>query len=340
MSAPAPAPARPPLPAARTMLVVIVMVPVAIAVALWAFAWPNARIAPHDLPVGVAGPAAAAAPLQQQLEGQDGAFEVHRYDDESAARGAIENRHVYGAVVVTPQGPKLLTASAAGPVVAQLLSSAVAHQAPAGSRLQTVDVVAAPEADPRGSVLGSSALPLALAGVAAGSLVTLLGLRGVRAATALVGAAALVGLAAAAIADSWLGVLTGNWWAEAGALGLMALAAGAAVAGFAALLGRAGIGVGALLVVLLGNPWSGVTSAPELLPEPVGAIGQLLPPGAGGTLLRSVAFFDGSGAGTPIVTLGTWAVLGLLVVTLAGLRGRKTPAAGEQHPAPSPAPVS
>ncbi|MFJ6688631.1 ABC transporter permease [Streptomyces sp. NPDC091294] len=340
MSAPAPAPARPPLPAARKMLVVIVMVPVAIAVALWAFAWPNARMAPHDLPVGVAGPASAAAPLQQQLERQDGAFDVHRYDDESAARDAIENRHVYGAVVVTPQGPKLLTASAAGPVVAQLLSSAVAHQAPSGSRLQTVDVVAAPEADPRGSVLGSSALPLALAGVAAGSLVTLLGLRGVRAAIALVGAAALVGLAAAAIADSWLGVLTGNWWAEAGALGLMALAAGAAVAGFAALLGRAGIGVGALLVVLLGNPWSGVTSAPELLPEPVGAIGQLLPPGAGGTLLRSVAFFDGSGASTPIVTLGTWAVLGLLVVTLAGLRGRRTPAAGEQHAAPSPAPVS
>ncbi|MYS57053.1 ABC transporter permease, partial [Streptomyces sp. SID6013] len=133
---------------------------------------------------------------------------------------------------------------------------------------------------------------------------------------------------------------TGNWWAEAGALGLMALAAGAAVAGFAALLGRAGIGIGALLVVLLGNPWSGVTSAPELLPEPVGAIGQLLPPGAGGTLLRSVAFFDGSGAGTAVVTLSTWTVLGLLVVALTGLRGRKTPVAEEAHAAPSPAPVS
>lgn len=334
------APARPPLPAARQMLVVLVTVPVVIALALWAFAWPNARIAPHDLPVGVAGPAAAAAPLQQALEQRDGAFDVHRYQDESAARDAIENRHVYGAVVVTPQGPKLLTASAAGPVVAQLLTDAVSRQAPPGTRLQTDDVVAAPSADPRGSVLGSSALPLALAGVAAGSLVTLLGLRGVRAATALTGAAALVGLAAAAITDSWLGVLTGNWWAEAGALGLMALAAGAAVAGFAALLGRAGIGIGALLVVLLGNPWSGVTSAPELLPEPVGAIGQLLPPGAGGTLLRSVAFFDGSGAGTAVVTLSTWTVLGLLVVALTGLRGRKTPVAEEAHAAPSPAPVS
>lgn len=54
---------------------------------------------------------------------------------------------------------------------------------------------------------------------------------------------------------------------------------------------------GALLMVMLGNPFSGVTSAPELLPEPFGMIGQRLPPGAGGSLPRSVAFFDGSAAG-------------------------------------------
>ena len=40
-------------------------------------------------------------------------------------------------------------------------------------------------------------------------------------------------------------------------------------------------------MVLVGNPFSGVGSAPELLPQPVGGIGQLMPPGAGGNLLRS-----------------------------------------------------
>ncbi|WP_055552180.1 hypothetical protein, partial [Streptomyces kanamyceticus] len=290
-----------------------------------------ARTAPRGLPLGVAGPAAAAGPLTQQLQRQQGAFEVHRYADEGAARDAIEDRAVYGAVVATPQGPKLLTASAASPVVAQLLQQAVQRQAPEGRAVPTVDVVPAPEADPRGSALGASVLPLAIAGVAAGALVTLRGLRGIRAVVALVVAAAFVGAVTAALTHSWLGVLTGNWWAEAGALGLSTLAVSATVAGLAALLGPVGIGIGALSMVLLGNPFSGVTSAPQLLPEPVGTIGQLLPPGAGGSLLRSVSFFDGARAFGPALTLALWAALGLTAVVLgAALRRRRSPAAAEQ----------
>jgi hypothetical protein len=321
------------------MLVVMAAVPVLVALALWAFAWPNARLAPRDLPIGVAGPATATAPLQQQLDKREGAFEVHRYADETAARSAIENRDVYGAVVVTRQGPKLLTATAASPVVAQLLHEAVSQQAPPGTQLQTDDVVPAPAADPRGSALGSSVLPLALAGVAAGALVTLLRLRRLHAMAALTGAATLVGVTVTAIADNWLGVITGSWWVEAGALALTVLAASSAVAGLAALLGRGGIGLGTLLVILFGNPWSGVTSAPQLLPEPVGMIGQWLPPGAGGALLRSVAFFDGSGAGGAVATLTIWAVLGLTAMALAGLRGRKAQVA-EDRGTPAPAPVA
>ncbi|HET6858022.1 MAG TPA: ABC transporter permease [Streptomyces sp.] len=304
----------------RRMVAVMVLVPVVVALALWAFAWPAARIAPHDLPVGVAGPTAATARFQQGLEQRDGAFDVHRYDDEAAARTAIEDRVVYGAVVATPQGPELLTATAAGPLVAQLLREAVSAQAPPGAQVKVTDVVAAPAGDPRGSALGASILPMALAGVAAGSVVTLLGLTGTRAALALLGACALVGVTVTAIAHSWLGVITGDWWAEAGVVGLTVLAIGAAVAGCAALIGRAGIGLGALLMVLIGNPFSGVTSAPQLLPEPAGAIGQWLPPGAGGSLLRSVAFFDGSAAGLPLLVLALWAALGLAAVLTGGRR--------------------
>lgn len=279
MSSPTATPA-PPSPA-RRMAAVALLVPMLVALALWAFAWPGARTAPRDLPLGVAGPAAATAPVEQQLRSHKGAFEIHRYADEAAARAAITDRTVYGAVAATPQGPKLLTATAASPVVAQLLQQAVTAEAPKGTRVPTVDVVAAPAGDPRGAVLSSSVLPLAIAGVAGGAVVTLLGLRGWRAAGALVVASSLVGVVAAALTHSWLGVLTGNWWAEAGVLGLSALAVGGTVAGLSALFGPAGIGVGSLLMVLLGNPFSGVSSAPQLLPEPVGRIGQLLPPGAG-----------------------------------------------------------
>ncbi|MFD9910595.1 ABC transporter permease [Streptomyces sp. NPDC059063] len=319
---PAPAPAL-----TRRMMTVALLVPVIVAFTLWAFAWPAARTAPRDLPLGVAGPAVATGPVQRQLEQREGAFDIHRYADEAAARAAIEDRTVYGAVVATERGPKLLTASAASPVVAQLLKEAVTAGAPEGTRIATVDVVPAPAGDPRGSALGASVLPMAITGVAAGALVALRGLRGARAVGALLAAAALVGLVAAALTDSWLGILTGNWWAEAGTLGLSTLAVAAAVAGCAALLGPAGIGVGALLMVLLGNPFSGVTSAPQLLPEPVGLIGQLLPPGAGGSLLRSVAFFDGAAATGPVVTLAVWAGLGLTAVLLGARRGRRTPMA-------------
>jgi hypothetical protein len=320
--------------ATRRPLAVALLVPLLAALALWAFAWPAARTAPRDLPLGVAGPAAAAAQTEQRLSQHEGAFEIHRYADEAAARDAIEDRTVYGAVVVTAQGPRLLTASAASPTVAQLLRQAVAGD----TEVPAVDVVAVPEDDPRGAAFGASVLPLTLAGIAAGSAVTLLGLRGTRAVAALVTASALVGVAAAAITHSWLGVLTGDWWAEAGVLGLTSLAVAGAVAGLAALMGDAGIALGAAVVMLFGNPFSGASSAPELLPEPAGAIGQWLPPGAGASLLRSVSYFDGAAATGPALTLTWWALLGLGAVLLgSALRSRTAGAepAPEREPAPT-----
>lgn len=156
------------MPAApnRRAVAVILLVPLIVTLSLWAFSWPAARIAPRDLPVGVAGAAPVADQLQSRFEQREGAFEIHRYADEAAARAAIEDRVVYGAVVVTGKGPQLLTASAASPVVAQLLTEAVKASAPAGTAIPVTDVVAAPGADPRGAALGASLLPLALAGVA------------------------------------------------------------------------------------------------------------------------------------------------------------------------------
>jgi hypothetical protein len=86
------------------------------------FAWPSARLEPRDLPVGVAGPARATKPIEQRIAAADGSFDVHRYADEAAARRAIEDRDIHGAVVMTPSGPKALTASAASRTVAQTLT--------------------------------------------------------------------------------------------------------------------------------------------------------------------------------------------------------------------------
>ncbi|MFF6777329.1 ABC transporter permease [Streptomyces sp. NPDC012637] len=322
----------------RKSVAVMLLIPAVVAFALWAFAWPAARTAPRDLPVGVAGSATAA--VEQHLAAREGAFEVRRYADEAAARAAIEDRTVYGAIVVTPRGPRLLTASAASPVVAGMLREAVAAQLPAGNALQVTDVVPAPAADPRGAVLAAGLLPVGLAGAASGAVTSLLGLRGGRAAAALTGAAALSGLVGTAVADSWLGGLTGAWWTEAGVLSLAVLAVGATVAGLAALIGRAGLAVGAVLMVLLGSPSSGIATAPELLPAPMGVLGQWLPPGAAGTALRSVSSFGGAGAGSALLVLVAWAAVGLTAVLVGGRRARARAAGAAPAPAPLPEPVA
>jgi hypothetical protein len=116
------------------------------------------------------------------------------------------------------------------------------------------------------------------------------------------------------------------------------LAIGATLAGLATALGRAGIALAAVLLFVGGNPISGVAAAPELLPQPWGAIGQLLPPGAGASLLRSTVFFDGAGAVRPLWTLVVWAVGGLLLLAIG--RNRPILPAAEARAAEPATPVA
>jgi hypothetical protein len=297
----------------------ILVIPLVVAAVVALFAWPSARLEPRDLPIGVAGPAAATAPVEARLAAQPDAFEVHRYADEAAARAAIEDRDVYGAFVVGAGGPEVLTATAASPAVAQALGHAAAElDAP------VADVVAA---GPRGSALGSSILPLVLAGIVTGVAASLLSRRLRERAALVVAGSALSGLAATAIVQSWLDVVGGDWLANAGALSLVVLAIAATVAGLHALLGERGVALGALAMILIGNPFSGISSAPEMLPAPAGWLGQLMPPGAGGNLLRSTGLFEGAGAGGHVAVLAAWALAGLALLGVAALR----------RPVPTPA---
>ena len=244
--------------------------------------------------------------MEQRLATQEGAFDVQRYADEAAAREAIEDREVYGAWVVTPAGPKVLTSSAASSLVAQLLTHAASE-----GKAEVVDVA---PASPHAAALPSSVLPLMIAGILIGVVSGLaasgwLGRLGLIAVGSVLG-----GLVATAIVQSWLDVVGGSWVANAGALTLTIAAIASLIAGLWAVFGVGGVAAGALLMILIGNPFSGVASAPEMLPQPVGGIGQLMPPGAGGNLLRSTGFFDGAAAGGYVLVLVVWVVAGLALV--------------------------
>jgi len=310
-------------------LAAIVFVPLIAALVLALFAWPSARMEPRDLPVAVAGPPAAAQAMEQQLAARDGAFDVKRHPDEASARAAIEDREVYGAFVATPSGAKVLTASAASPAVAQMLTHAASeHQARAGeTSVRVQDVVSA---SPAGNAVASSILPLVLAGTLTGVLTGLLASGGLSRAALIVIGSVLAGLAATAIVQSWLGVVDGDWAANAAVLSLTVMAIAFVIAGLEALLGHAGAAAGALTMILVGNPFSGAASGPEMLPRPLGDIGQLMPPGAGGNLLRSTGFFDGAAAGGHVAVLATWTLAGLAALIAASIRGRR--AAGARTP--------
>jgi hypothetical protein len=309
---------------------VVLLLTAALSVLLTAFAWPAARSSVHDVPLAIAGPAPVVKALQDGLNRErPGAFAVRTLPDEAAALAAIRDREVYGALVVGSATPKLLLASAAGPAVAQgltQLAQAIGPQltrtAAAAPAVVVQDVVASPADDPRGAGLAAGALPLVIGGIAtAGVLVQLL--RGAsRRLVAALGVAALGGLAMTGILHGWLGSLTGSVAAEWGAVTLAFAATSITLLGLEWLLGPAGLGLGAAVMLLLGNPLSGLTSAPEMLPGSWGAFGQLLPPGALGTLLRSVAFFDGARAGGPVLVLACWLAFGLALCLLAALRSR------------------
>ncbi len=331
----------------RQLLIVSVLLPVAIVAAVLAFAWPAARIAPRDLPVGIvgAGPAGQAA-VESLDHAQPGAFDFHLYSDEADASTAIRERDVYGAFIFTPAGITVLEASAASATVAQLLTTAgqqlavhAAQQATADARTgapaqaKIVDLVPASAQDPRGLVLSSALLPLTICGIIAAAVIALLlAFRPAwRQLTALVVLSALVGLGAYLIAQPFLGALPGEHVASWGALTLTLLAVASTTAGLIALVGTAGLAIGAALMVFAGNPFSGATSAPELLPGAVDHLGQWLPPGAGANLLRSTAYFHGDGAAGHLAVLTAWSVAGLSAIFI----GHHTSIRFAAHPARS-----
>ncbi|MQA06071.1 MAG: ABC transporter permease [Streptosporangiales bacterium] len=299
----------------------MILVPLLVTLAVTAFTWPNARLEPRDLPIGVVGQPPATAQLTERLASQSGAFEVHLYRSTDAARDAIEERDIYGAIVVSEAGaPTVLTASAASPMVASMLTQSVTESVPPQLRAQvrTVDVVPTAEGDPRGTLLGIAVFPLMLAGLATGALAFYL-TRSLR--DRLLGmlvSSAVSGVAVVAVVQWWLEGLDGDWVANAGVLALVTFAIATAVAGLATVAGRAGIGIAGLLFVLLGNPASGMAS-PEMLPQWFAWLGQLLPLGTGGNLLRSVAFFDGNAMGGPLAVLIVWAAIGSILLTVPTL---------------------
>ncbi|MFD2093181.1 hypothetical protein [Blastococcus deserti] len=296
----------------------------ALAVLLSVFAWPATETRPRDVPIAVAGPPEAVDRLRAALNAaQPGAFSIRSADGLDEARALVRDRDVDGALLLSPEGPSVIVATQAGPAIAQALTQVV--QAVAGTTVPVEDVAPASPDDPRGTGLAAGALPLALIGGAAGGLLFLRVHGPARRSAGAVLFGLLAGPTAVGILHGWLGALTGDPLAEVAVVGLGLAATTLGILGIATVAGRIGLVLAELLVVAVGNPLSGASSAPALLPDGWAALGQSLPPGALVAALRAVSGFDGTGAGRPLTVLTFWAAGGLLLLALQSFH--------ERHPA-------
>ena len=289
---------------------------------------------PHDLPIGIVGSPVVTDPAAAELgRAAPGAFKVHAYQSLTAAKTAVLHRSVYGAFQPVPSAV-LLTASAASPAVAVLLQRTFAGvTGRSGRALAVHDVVPLPASDSSGATTFSAILSLIIAGLAGTTMVYALTRHRPEAFRLLVTAALGVGagLITALVTNVLVGAFPDHFFAVWGVATLFVLALGMPIAAFQVIFGIAGTAIGAILFLVIGNPASGGSSAPELLPGFWRTLSQILPPGAAVTSMRDVVYFHGHGSTHALIVLALYAVLGTGVAMIA-YRQRGRPGAATAAP--------
>jgi hypothetical protein len=274
----------------------------------------------HHMAVAVAGP----QQLVDGIRGQD-TLAVTEVGDAAAARQQVYERKTdAGYVVAAPGELKIYVAGGGGKSVAaaaETVGRAVA--AKAGLAASVEDVAPASAGDPSGTVEFYAIIFISIgASVGATVLGRLMGTvrtpltLALRTAT-LAGFSALLAGAVTVYVDVILGALTGHTWQLFGALWLYAMAVGGAITGVAAAFGSvASMALTAFLVVIGNAAAAGPVGRP-LLSGFYSTFTMIVPQGSGVSLLRSVSYFGGNGAQTPLVTLAIWGAAGCVLAIAA-----------------------
>jgi hypothetical protein len=274
----------------------------------------------HHMAVAVAGP-------QQVVDGiraQD-VLAVTEVGDAAAARERVYERKSDAAFVVAPTGAmKIYVAGGGGHSVAsaaETVGRAIATEA--GLAPTVEDVAPATAGDPSGTVEFYAIIFISIgASVGATVLGRVMGtvrrpLTLALRTTTLVGYSALLAAGVTVYVDTILGALTGHTWQLFGALWLYAMAVGGAVTGVAAAFGLVAAMALTAFLVVIGNAAAGGPVGRPLLSGFYSTFTAIVPQGSGVSLLRSVSYFGGHGAQTPLVTLAAWGAVGCLLAIVA-----------------------
>lgn len=330
----------------KSILMLTIGLTAILAIMMVAFSLPAVNSGINDVPIGVVTPnkeayQKIAKPLEEK------GFKVSPYSDASKVKKSMTERDIYGAIGIDDSGNlTVYKATAASAAVSQLLTqlgdTIVEQQKTVGlnqinqlidktddvtmikelhqksaqlsaKKASVVEVKSFPKADPKGTGLAAGALPIALGGwIGAVAIANVV--KGKKEKFwAVISFAIIGGLGLVGVIQYGIGTFDGSYFLTSLGAMLGIAATGFFVLGIIEILGTPGLGIAAVILILLGNPLSGLSSAPEMLPAGWGSFGQLLPPGATGTLLRNIAFFDGNAIMQPVIVLLAYVAVGLLL---------------------------
>jgi hypothetical protein len=305
----------------RRLIVFAIAASLASAVLIASFGYADHRPSPHGVSIGVVGSAGARAQVAVALaDAAPGGFTVSAAQSAAAATAAIRQQRSDGALIVAANGPdRILTAGAAGPSLQAVIDAALTATSHAMGRQAVLqDVVPLPVNDTSGLSIFVFELGLLVPSVLGSVFLYLAGRRArlwwrVR-------ASALYCLLASALSvvilNLGFGALTGAWPALLGIGVFGALSMVLTVSACQATFGLAGTGLAAFTLIFIGNAISGGSMPGPLLPNVYRQISEWLPNGAIVRGARAVVYFDGHGVGQPLVALGAWSALALLVLAI------------------------
>ncbi|MEV6728478.1 hypothetical protein [Streptomyces sp. NPDC051364] len=261
------------------------------------------------LPFGVTGSSPILTAVEKQFS-----LKVTHYPNESAAKEAINQSKLYGALV--PASNTLIvvpTKSDIAPLdlVTHFQSAAKSLGQPPLKVEQYAPTPLAKK-DPFNLVVSLMLVPLLIGGyVSSTMLKTVTGAptgrwRGL----ILAGFAIVAGLVISLIVGPWLqGFPTEKFWIVWPILALIIAAVAVTAAVLQKLLGAAGTLVTVILIMLFGNPSSGGANGVPYLPDFWRTIGPYLPPRNAYILLHDTIYFDGHGTTQALLILLAYLVI-------------------------------
>ena len=279
---------------------------------------------PHGVRVTIVAPAPVRARITAGLQqAQPGGFAVSGATNMATALREVRAQSRAGALVIQPHGPAtIVTADAEGALQQQVLTTAFTAAAAAMHRPVTrLDVAPLAPGDRSGLSSFVFGLGLLIPSVIGGVGLFLVGMRlrlwwRVAAATLFAALAAGAGVLAL---DTILGALTGAPAALIGIGFLGALSFVLFVAALQALVGLPGTALAAVGFIFVGNAVSGGSVPVGFLPGGFRQIAPWLPNNAIIRGARDVIYFNGHDLGHPLLILGLWPAVALIVVAAVDL---------------------